>query len=131
MSFCTAINCMDGRTQEPVIDYMRRRCRCDHVDSVTEPGPVCILADESPADLVESIFQRVEVSVQDHESRHIAIVAHHDCAGNPADKPMQLEQLKRALPVVRERFPDAEVFGLWVDERWTVTEVGETDAVGV
>ncbi len=36
--FGTAINCIDGRTQEPVIDYMKHKYGIDGVDMVTFPG---------------------------------------------------------------------------------------------
>ena len=44
MRFCTAINCMDGRTQEPVIAFVKKRFGIDCVDMITEPGPDKILA---------------------------------------------------------------------------------------
>jgi hypothetical protein len=36
--FGTAINCIDGRTQEVVIDYMKQKYDIDGVDMVTFPG---------------------------------------------------------------------------------------------
>ncbi len=39
MSFCTAINCMDGRTQLPVIEFLKNKLSVEYVDTVTEPGP--------------------------------------------------------------------------------------------
>ena len=39
ITFATAINCIDGRTHLPVIDYMRGQFGVDFVDMVTEPGP--------------------------------------------------------------------------------------------
>jgi len=41
--FAAAINCVDGRTQIPVMEWMKKNCRVDYVDMVTEPGPVKIL----------------------------------------------------------------------------------------
>jgi hypothetical protein len=34
----TAINCIEGRTQEVVIDYMKHKNNIDGVDMVTFPG---------------------------------------------------------------------------------------------
>ena len=45
MSFCTVVNCMDGRVQLPVIRYLQDRIEVLYVDSVTEPGPVRSLAE--------------------------------------------------------------------------------------
>ena len=36
--FGTAINCIDGRTQEPVLDFMKQKYNIDGVDMVTFPG---------------------------------------------------------------------------------------------
>jgi hypothetical protein len=43
-SFATAINCMDGRTQIPVTDYVRKKYKVEYVDMITEPGPIKVLA---------------------------------------------------------------------------------------
>jgi len=123
MSFCTAINCLDGRTHEPVIEYLKERFDVRYVDMVTEAGPVGILAPEPNSDLANSIFERVEVSMRAHQSRHVAIVAHHDCAGNPAPEHEQRAQLKQSAQAIRQQFPDAEVAALWVNDDWTVCEI--------
>ena len=36
--FGTAINCIDGRTQEVVIDHMKQKYNIDEVDMVMSPG---------------------------------------------------------------------------------------------
>ena len=79
-SFATAINCMDGRTQIPVIDYIRKKYNVDYVDMITEPGPIRVLAENTDKPTVESIKRRVEISTGKHGSVHIVIVGHHDCA---------------------------------------------------
>jgi len=120
MSFCTAINCMDGRTQLPVNEYMRKRYGVDYVDTITEPGPIRILAGEGDTVLLESIFARVAISVEKHGSQAICVVGHHDCAGNPVDRETQLVQVEKSVALLGERFPGVEVFGVWVGEQWTV-----------
>jgi hypothetical protein len=65
----------------------------------------------------------VNVSVDTHKSKGIAIVAHHDCGGNPIDRATQLEQLETAILYLKREYPDAKVIGLWVDEKWNVQEV--------
>ena len=123
MSFCTAINCMDGRTQLPVNEYLQKRFKANYVDTITEPGPNGILARQTSPQAVESIFKRVKISLEAHRSVGIAIVGHHDCAGNPVPKEAQLADIRGAMGAVRERFPDVPVIGLWVDDHWTVREI--------
>ena len=123
MEFCTAINCMDGRVQIPVITYLKERFKVDYVDVVSEPGPNKILAEGSNQQLLESIWTRVEISITKHDSRGIAIVGHHDCAGNPVDESDQHLHTAAAVQRVRERFDSVPVIGLWVDPNWEVSEL--------
>ena len=120
-TFGTAINCMDGRTQLPVNEYLKNRFKLDFIDTVTEPGPVKILA-ENLAE-VASIEQRVRISVEAHGSKLIAVVAHYDCAGNPVPKETQINQLEDALKTVRAWNFNVQCIGLWVDEMWQVVPV--------
>ena len=92
MSFCTVINCMDGRTQIPVNNYMIGLLDVDYVDTITEPGPVKILSELQDSDLARSILSRVDISTNKHGSKCIALIAHHDCAGNPLAEEQQKEQ---------------------------------------
>lgn len=123
MRFCTAINCMDGRVQKPVIDYLRNRYNVDYVDMITEPGPNRILADGADWKLIESLFARVKISVEKHGSKQIAIIGHHDCAGNPAGEEEQYAHTLKAIEAVKEKYKELEVIGLWVDESWSVQEI--------
>jgi hypothetical protein len=120
--FACAINCMDGRVQDAVKDYMRENYGVDYVDMVTEPGPNKILAENLDSVIIENIKKRVEVSVGHHGSKVVAIVSHFGCAGNPAEKEIQIEHLKKAEKVVKDFGFDVEVILLWVDGDWTTVE---------
>lgn len=113
---------MDGRTQEPVISFLKQRFGADYVDSITEAGPVRFLADDKEGSTAASIMERLRISVNKRGSKSIAIVAHAECAGNPYPKDFQLEQLGRAIDCVKHAYPDLEVIGLWLGLDWTVTE---------
>jgi hypothetical protein len=121
--FATVINCIDGRTQLPVIDYMRTRFNVDYVDVITEPGPVKVIADQTSVFQINSILQRVLISQEKHGSKYLALVAHHDCAGNPVEKNKQIEQLRRSLDSIPLWGFKGSVVGLWVNENWAVQEV--------
>ncbi len=121
--FVTSINCMDGRTQEPIINYMKSKYEADYIDMITEPGPNKILAENINTSVIESIKTRVEVSIQKHFSKVIAIVGHYDCGGNPSDEKTQKKQIQDAIINVRAWNEDVEVIGLWVDENWKVNRV--------
>ena len=125
MSFCTVVNCMDGRVQLPVIRFLQDKFNIKYVDSVTEPGPNGILASGTASETIESILARVDISVQHHGSVAVAVVGHHDCAGNPAPKERQNEQTRTSVESLQSRYASVPVIGLWVDEDWTVHELSE------
>ncbi len=121
--FCTSIHCLDGRIQEPIINFLKEQYNLSYVDAITEPGPCKILAENSNEILVNSIIQRVKISIDKHKSQLIAISGHYDCAGNPADAEMQREQIKKSIKYCRNIYPDVEIIGLWIDEQWKVNRV--------
>lgn len=127
MSFCTAINCMDGRAQLPVIEYLQQRFGVDYVDSITEPGPNKILAEQTDSHLLDSIFQRLQISVQHHHSVGLAVVGHADCAGNPATEQEQAIHTRRAVEYLKGKYGDLEIIGLWVDASWNVLELSPSE----
>jgi Putative carbonic anhydrase len=123
MKFATAINCIDGRVQIPVIEWLRKGYGVDYVDVITEPGPDKILAEDKDSPVLESIKRRVEISVNKHASELIAIVGHYDCAGNPVENDMQLKQIQSAIKTVESWDFEVQIIGLWVDENWEVCMV--------
>ncbi|MBN1317887.1 MAG: hypothetical protein JXA42_20550 [Anaerolineales bacterium] len=123
MAFCTAINCMDGRVQLPVIEYLQKRFNAEYVDVITEMGPNQILAYQIEPNLIESILKRLEISVSHHHSVGIAIVAHDLCAGNPAPKEVQFDHLKDASAFLGRHYKNIEIIKLWVDSDWRVYEI--------
>lgn len=126
--FACAINCMDGRVQDVVKDYMQKNYDVDYVDMATEPGPNKILAENTDIAVIENIKKRVEISVNHHGSKVIAIVGHFGCAGNPTEKQEQIEQLKKSEEVVKSFGLPAqagfstEIILLWVDGDWRTVE---------
>ncbi|MBT3297066.1 MAG: hypothetical protein HN919_09620 [Verrucomicrobia bacterium] len=122
-SFCTVINCMDGRMQLPVIAFLQKRFHAEYVDSITAPGPNLILAKGEDLNAVDGILRCVEISVGKHGSTGIAIVGHEDCAGNPADKGEQFLHLRLAYDRIHDAFPDCEITTLWVSIKGYVEEI--------
>lgn len=118
--FATAINCMDGRVQGPVNQYIREKYAVDYVDVITEAGPNKILADNSNPDIIDSIKKRLEISINKHGSRLVAVVGHFDCAGNPVEVDEQTKDTLQAVENIRKSYPELTVIGLWVGEDWQV-----------
>lgn len=123
MAFCTAINCMDGRVQQPVISYLKDRYNAEYVDSITEPGPNLILAEQNRPELIQSILERLQISVEKHGSAGIAVVGHYDCAGNPAPRDRQIGHVRDSIRFLRTHYTSIDIIGLWVNEEWEVEEI--------
>ena len=118
--FGTAINCMDGRVQLPVINWMKGKYALDFVDMITEPGPDKMLTRGSPAQ-VESIKSRVLISVNAHGSETILVAAHHDCAGNPVSKEEHIRQVKECVKILQSwKLPVKNIMGVWINDNWTI-----------
>jgi hypothetical protein len=114
---------MDGRIQLPVIEYLQTRFNADYVDLITEAGPNLILATQRDMDLVESVLARIRIAISNHDSVGMAVVGHYDCAGNTASKAEQLEHIKDSISFLRQHYEEIGLIGLWVDEKWRVSEV--------
>ncbi len=118
--FATAINCMDGRVQLPVINWLRENLSVDYVDMITEPGPDKILAEGSAA-TQDSIKARVLISVNKHGSDTILIAAHHDCAGNPVARAQHEAHVRQSVIRIHSwNLPVKRIFGAWIGENWKV-----------
>ena len=123
MSFCTSIHCMDGRIQEPIIEYLKKKCNVKYVDTITEPGPIKILAENDNKAVIDSIHHRILISVNKHGSQMMAISGHHDCAGNPVPKEKQIEQILEDEKILKENYPDVKIIKFYVNENWQVEEL--------
>ncbi len=123
MNFCTVINCMDGRVQLPVIKYLQTYFKAEYVDSITEAGPIAGLAQGLADSRTEGILKKLRVSADLHRSLGLAVIAHHDCAGNPVEKEVQLEQLRASIVFLKEKQPNLEIIGLWVDTEHLVHKI--------
>ncbi|MCA0984970.1 hypothetical protein LCL89_13080 [Halobacillus yeomjeoni] len=121
-TFATAINCMDGRVQLPVIHWMKEEYGVDYIDMITEAGPTRVVLRGTDKEK-ESIQSKIEVSTEKHGSEVIAVAGHFDCAGNPADKDDKIDQIKSSVEVIQAWSPSSKVIGLYVNEEWQVEVV--------
>jgi hypothetical protein len=121
--FVTAINCIDGRIQEPIAKYLKKNFHADFVDDITHPGIDKFFL-ESHSTIVKEIQKEVRVSVNAHGSKVIAISAHHSCAANPISREEHIKEIKKAIEVIRNWNLDIkEILGFYVNEKWEVEKV--------
>lgn len=119
--FGTAVNCIDGRVQAPVADWLKVHYHLDYVDAITEPGVDGALP-ASP-EVADQVKARLMVSIHRHGSTVVALAGHHDCATNPVSSDQHWQQIRQSLQVIRFWNVPMTVIGLWVNERWEVEVV--------
>ena len=121
--FGTAINCIDGRTQEPVIDFMKQKYDIDGVDMVTFPGLDGVISNRENSDEIAFIRNAVSISIEKHRSCIIAVVGHFDCAGNPGDREHHYAHIQKAVQEVSSWSFHAQVVGFYVNDKKQIEEV--------
>ncbi len=123
--FVTAINCMDGRVQEPVLKWMKAEFGADYVDMITEPGPDGIMIAPTTPEQA-SIKNRVLISVNAHGSRIVAIVGHYDCAGFPVPQEEHVTAVRKCVEIIQSWGLSVRILGLWVGETWEVEVISDS-----
>ena len=113
----TCLNCMDGRVQLPVLNWIRKRYAVQFVDVITRAGMDGALA---LSDDIGEIVRSVDISVKINGSSRIFVAGHHDCRGNPADSKTHRRHIMKAVRRLKRLRQGLEVIGLWVNSRWQV-----------
>lgn len=113
----TCLNCMDGRVQLPVIEWIKKNYPVDFVDVITEAGMDRVLSSQED---ISEIQRSINVSVNINKSTKLFIVGHYDCRGNPAEDIVQHQQIGASVKRLKSLWPNHEIVGLWVNDRWQV-----------
>src|SRR5258708_16882225 len=96
--FATAITCIDGRVQQPIVDWMKLHTNVHYVDLITEPGPDKALSD-GPVHVIDEIVRKVSFSILHHSSNVVAVTGHFYRAANDADKKEPPQKISTPIPV--------------------------------
>jgi len=115
------LNCMDGRTQLPVIQWIMKNYQIDFVDMVTEAGMDGFLADQNSP--MGEIHRMVNISTNINKALMIFVVGHFDCRGNPVDEITHRTQIAAGVKRIQNDYPDKDVIGAWVNDQWKVEKL--------
>ena len=130
MKFGTVINCIDGRVQYPVMDYLKKTYNLEFFDAANEAGPLLTLTKKTDKCRLISLKEQIRTSLEEHNSKFIALIGHHDCTDNPGDRSFQEGQMDEALIYLQRAFgEDLTLVGLYVNEQWEVEEYVKIDPV--
>ncbi len=116
--FATALNCMDGRAQLPIIEKVKELSGAEFVDMVTEAGIEKIISQWSVAATDAALKTKIDISVEKHGSGFIAVVAHYDCAGNAVDEATHKAETRASRDILQSLYPELTVIGIWLDEEF-------------
>ena len=130
-TFFTSVGCMDGRVQEPIAEFGRQKFGAQYPDTITEAGIVGFLAQESPdQNLVNSIKNKLDISLQKHHSRGIVVHGHQECAGNPVEDERHKDDIRRSVEKVKSMINSSiPVMGVFLkrsqndDRTWEAEEI--------
>jgi len=115
--FATSVSCMDGRIQIPLAKWIKENHSIDFVDVITEPGIDRMVAENLD---LESIKNKVGISINAHKSELIVVSGHYDCAGNPVSDEEHISQIRKGVEVISSWDLNVKVVGIWVDDSWNV-----------
>jgi hypothetical protein len=120
---------MDGRTQEPVADWMKEQFGLDVIDAPNPAGPTNMVINGEEA-VKEHYKKEVLISINGHHSQHLVIIAHQDCAANPISDDEQIAQIKEACEILMKDWEipaGVRIVGLWLtkntDLDWIVNRM--------
>lgn len=121
--FAVCLNCMDGRIQLPVIQWIKKHYEVDFVDMITEPGMDGVLG-ELNSD-IKDIITKLEISVDKHGSQYIFIGGHYDCLGHPVDNETHKKDVMVAVERIKKLKSSCKVIGLWISNKLSVQKITE------
>ena len=113
----TCLNCMDGRVQLPVIQWIKENYRVDFVDVITEAGMDSVLSKQED---ISEVLRIINISVNVNKSTRLFVVGHYDCRGNPVEEGVHRRQIKNAVNRLKGHWPTHEIVGIWVNKNWQV-----------
>jgi carbonic anhydrase len=116
------LNCIDGRTQLPVINWIKEDSGADYVDMITEPGMDFFLANQD--NVVDDVIRKINISIEKNSSSTIFLVGHHDCQANSVSEDEHKKHIALAVDRIEKKF-EIPVQGLWVNAQWQVEKVNK------
>ena len=118
----TCLNCMDGRVQLPVLQWIKENYHVDFVDVITEAGMDGVLSKQED---ISEVLRSIAISVDVNKSTRLFVVGHYDCRGNLVEEDVHRQQISNAVNRLKDHWPDHEIVGLWVNKTWQVEVVSK------
>lgn len=129
-TFFTTVGCMDGRIQDPVSDFGRKKFSAEFADTITEAGLVGLLSTNPAQTLLDSIKNKLDISIEKHHSKGILVHGHQNCAGNPVPDEKHIEDVRKSVDEIRSLIKNKiTVVGVFVKQSSSDPKVWEVQDV--
>ncbi len=123
--FAVALTCIDGRIHDPLRAWALRTLSVDVLDLVTVQGPDGVMS-STDDEWIDRLADRVKVSRHAHNSIHLVVASHTDCAGHPVDEGQHHHDVGLAASRMRSLLPQMTVVAVHVaqvEHGWVVIPV--------
>lgn len=121
-TFFTVVGCMDGRIQEVVFEFGRRKFDAQFPDDITDAGIVKQIAFNPEPEYFEHFKKELMVSLVNHRSKGILVDGHQDCAGNPTDDETHKTDILKTVDfiktIVEGKIRVIGVFVIYQNGKW-------------
>lgn len=126
-TFFTSVGCMDGRSSFAVAKWGRKKFNVEYADAITEAGLVGLLAkDHLDKYLIDSLQNKIKISLEKHKSKNVVVSGHEDCAGHPVSEEKHKEDILKAAELFGFIFPKISIIPVYVKkikDSWIVEEL--------
>ena len=111
-----AFFCLDPRFFNQTVAFMKEEIGFDNFDAYVMPSGPRILVKDETREVILGNIERVSIGL--HHIEEVLLIAHRDCGayggsvafrGPAEEKATQVEDLKLAAGVLKERFPNLNV----------------------
>lgn len=126
-AFFTVVGCMDGRIQRPVANFGREKFKAEYPDTITEVGMAGLIVNNPDPSFVESLKNKLLISMEKHHSKGIIVDGHQECAGNPVDDEKHKKDIRKSVEFIQNitenKVPVTGVFVIRDGESWRAEEI--------
>ena len=126
-TFFTVVGCMDGRVQSVVAAFGSKKYGAKFPDTITDAGIVAKISKNPDPKYCVDLQRKLLVSIDKHNSKGIVVDGHQECAGNPVEDGVHVQDIQNAVEFIKvitsNRVPVIGVFVKRDSKAWIVEEI--------
>jgi hypothetical protein len=121
--FAAAVINNHAEYQNHVQAFIKQNFRLDSVDFITDSEPLKVLAENDDRDSVNVLKKRIIDSIEQNQSKLIALIGSEPSNGITEDKDIHYANLRSSVNTVRFWNLNVKVIGLWIDSNNVISDV--------